>query len=248
MGLEQDVSALSVLVEPQRRRLYDALARAATPRTLGELCKELGLGRTLAAFHVEKLAEAGLVESLAPEPAPGQPGRPSRRLRLTGRELTASVPPRRYDLVAEVLLAAATDQRPGETLDVAARRCARARGAALADELKPARRTASRRRLELLLGRLGYTPERDGDTVLLRNCPFDRLRATDQTLVCNINHALAQGYLDGVGADDLTAELRPCAHNCCVVIRPAAAVTRASRRVPPLRGRGASEAQPFGIS
>lgn len=225
MGLEQDVAALAVLVEPQRRRLYDALARAATPRTLGELCKELGLARTLAAFHVEKLVAAGLVESLAPEPAPGQPGRPSRKLRLTGRELTASVPPRRYDLIAEVLLDAATGQRPGEQLDVAARRSARARGAALADEFKPARRTGSHRRLELLLGRLGYAPAREGDVVTLRNCPFDRLRTTDQGLVCHINHALAQGYLDGVKADDLTAELRPCADNCCVVITPAPAVT-----------------------
>lgn len=220
MGLEQDVAALSVLVEPQRRRLYDVLAGAANPRTLSELCDELGLGRTLAAFHVDKLVEAGLVESIAPEPAPGQAGRPSRRLRLTGRELTASVPPRRYDLVAEVLLAAATEQRPGEKLAAAAHRSARARGAALADELKPARRAGSRRRLDLLLTKLGYAPARNGDSVVLRNCPFDRLRATDQNLLCGINHALAQGYLDGVGASDLTAELRPGADNCCVVIRP----------------------------
>ena len=55
--------------------------------------------------------------------------------------------------------------------------------------------------------------------LLLRNCPFDRLRDVNCELVCGINHALAEGYLEGLGvADSLTAELRPCADNCCVVV------------------------------
>jgi predicted ArsR family transcriptional regulator len=131
------------------------------------------------------------------------------------------VPARRYDLVAEVLLAAASAQKQGEPFEAAARRAARARGAQLAEEAKPDRRSGPRRRLEALLGALGYTPAREGREVVLRNCPFDRLRETDLNLVCGINHALAQGYVDGSGAADaFTAELRPCPDNCCVVLAP----------------------------
>lgn len=221
MGLEQDVAALSVLVEPQRRRLYETLAAAPAPRTLAELAGELGIGRTLAAFHIDKLTDAGLIEAVAPSPVAGQRGRPSRTFRLTGREVSASVPARHYDLVAEVLLAAASEQRPGEPLEEAARRTARTRGAALAQRLQPERRSGPRRRLEVVLGALGYTPTRKGRTVVLRNCPFDRLREIDLSLVCGINHALAQGYVAGVDAsDEFSAELRPCPDNCCVVLTP----------------------------
>ncbi|MCA1719809.1 MAG: helix-turn-helix domain-containing protein [Actinobacteria bacterium] len=226
MALEQDVAALSVLVEPQRRRLYEALAATTTPRTLGEVAAELGIGRTLAAFHLNKLTEAGLVEAVAAAPVAGRRGRPSRTFRLTAHEVSAAVPARRYDLVAEVLLAAASEQQPGEPLEAAARRTARARGVALAQDVKPDRRSGPRRRVELVLASLGYRPAREGPTLVLRNCPFSRLRDTDVGLVCGINHGLAEGYVEGVGAaGELTAELRPCGDNCCVVVTPAATAT-----------------------
>ncbi|GAC1445518.1 MAG: helix-turn-helix domain-containing protein [Mycobacteriales bacterium] len=221
MGLEQDVAALSVLVEPQRRRLYDALARAAGPRTLGELAAEIGIARTLAAFHIGKLTEAALIEAVAASPVPGRRGRPSRTFRVTGHEVSASVPARRYHLIAEVLLTAASEQRPGEPFEVAARRSARTRGRQLAQDGRPDRRSGPRRRLEALLGALGYSPAREGQTVVLRNCPFDRLREIDLALVCGINVALAQGYVDGVdAAAAFTAERRPCGDGCCIVLTP----------------------------
>jgi predicted ArsR family transcriptional regulator len=75
--------------------------------------------------------------------------------------------------------------------------------------------------MERLLGRLGYAPTREDGALVLRNCPFDKLRDSNRELVCGINHALAQGYVDGIeAADDLTALLRPCPDNCCVVVTP----------------------------
>ncbi len=73
--------------------------------------------------------------------------------------------------------------------------------------------------LTKLLTRLGYQPREDGQSVVLANCPFLLLRAPDTRLVCSINAALAAGYLHGLGlAEDLTARLRPCSVNCCVVL------------------------------
>ena len=220
VGLEQDVELLGVLVEPQRRRIYEELARAAVPPTLGELATTLDLGRTLMSFHLGKLVEAGFVEVLPAQTSTGQRGRPSQRYRVSDREVTASVPARHYDVVAKVLLEAVTERHGDESVEAAAQRVARAHGADQARVGRP-RRGAPMRAMERLLGRLGYSPAREAGALVLRNCPFDRLRDTNRELVCGINHALAEGYVDGLdAAEELTAKLRPCPDNCCVVVSP----------------------------
>jgi predicted ArsR family transcriptional regulator len=212
---ERDVETLRVLVEPQRLRLYEHLLAAPTPPSLAQLAIALDMGRTLLAFHLGKLVDAGFVEPLAPEAGQGRRGRPSQHYRVTRREVSASVPARRYELIAEVLLAAAGGAGTAHEI-------ARRRGAALAAPTapRPARtRTGLLAQVERLLSRLGYAPRRRGDEIVLANCPFDRLRDTNLELVCSLNQALAEGYLDGLGAQEqLSARLRPCADHCCVVV------------------------------
>lgn len=149
------------------------------------------------------------------------------------------MPPRRYELLAEVLVRAAAEQTPGEPLRGAAQRVARRRGVELTrDDSEFNRRSpapsiptgasvsrSSRSRTEALLSlltRLGYNPNQDGDALVLTNCPFQRFRASDTELVCSINAALGAGYLEGLAIDgDVTARLRSCPTNCCVVFEPA---------------------------
>lgn len=223
MGLVEDVAALGLLVEPQRRQIYEHLFEQRSPSTLTEIADDLELGRTLVSFHLTKLVEGGLVEVLAAPPSDGRRGRPSQRYQASQREITASVPQRHYELVAEVLLQAASEQGDAESLGTTAGRVGRRRGAAVGAEHRPARspRTSRARwsSVHSLLEKLGYAPRFKGAELLLRNCPFDRLRETNCDLVCGINHALTEGYLDGLGvADELSAQLRPCADNCCVVV------------------------------
>ncbi|MEV0150307.1 MULTISPECIES: helix-turn-helix domain-containing protein [unclassified Nonomuraea] len=212
-----DLEALGLLSEPQRARIYAFLAGAAHACTRQEICQALDMGRTLVAFHLDKLEQTGLVEVVAEAAGTGRRGRPAQRYRATARELSASVPPRRYELLAEILLQAAQEHRPPEPFAQAATRVAVRRGRELAaghpapDGLWP------------LLRGLGYEPAADGGTVLLTNCPFQRMRAVNTDLVCSVNAALAQGYLDGLGATgQFTARLRPCPDNCCVLLEPAA--------------------------
>jgi predicted ArsR family transcriptional regulator len=223
MGLVEDVAALGTLVEPQRRQIYEHLFEQRADLTLTQIADQLELGRTLVAFHLTKLVEGGLVEVLPAPASEGRRGRPSQRYRASAREVSASVPQRHYELVAEVLLTAAADQRDGETVSEAATRVGRHRGASVAAEHRSGRspRTARARwsAVHQLLDRLGYSPRFRDHELLLRNCPFDRLRDTNCELVCGINHALAEGYLDGLGVSaELSAQLRPCADNCCVVV------------------------------
>jgi predicted ArsR family transcriptional regulator len=221
VGLAEDVDALGALAEPQRLRVYEHLAGLGQPSSLTEISEALAMGRTLAAFHLGKLVEAGFVEALAP--VPGGRGRPSQRYRVSRHEVSASVPARHYELVAEVLLLAAEEQGAAEPLTRTASRVARRHGAAVAATHRPARvpRTARARTamVSSLLDDLGYAPRVDAGQLLLRNCPFDRLRQTNCQLVCSINHALAEGYLDGLGVTaSLTATLRPSEASCCVVV------------------------------
>ena len=215
--MSADLEALGVLVEPQRLRVYEHLLSTNAAPTLADLGAALGMGRTLLAFHIGKLVEAGFVEVIAPDPTEGRRGRPSQRYRVSDREVSASVPSRRYHVVAEVLLKAAD----GTAVDAVARR----RGRELAAEEQVRRRpTSPAARLALvkrLLTRLGYVPRVDGQTVVLTNCPFGRLRDTNLELVCSINTALVDGYLAGLHVEtDLAARLRPQPDRCCVVVEP----------------------------
>lgn len=221
MAPEQDIDALGVFTEPQRRRVFEHL-QSTGPCTISEVVHGLGIGRTLVAFHLGKLVEAAFVEVVAADPATRRPGRPAQRYRVTGREVVASVPDRRYDLLAGILLDSVAGFRTGETAQASAVRAARRRGKELARQLGGAARGRSTAallgRLERLLAQLGYAPHRQGEQLAVRNCPFDKFRATNLEQVCSLNKALSDGYLEGLELDqDLTATLQPSPDRCCVV-------------------------------
>lgn len=217
-----DVLALAVLAEPQRARILRYLASAQGWRTRQEISGALGIGRTLVAFHLDKLAQVRLVEAAAAGPAVGRRGRPPQRYRVAQEEVGASVPPRRYELLAEILVQAAGEQHSSEPLRKAALRVAKRRGRELAAgyrESRDRRRATTFQTLNALLTHAGYEPQEDGQRVMLSNCPFQRLRVLDTTLVCSINAALAAGYLEGLEADrEVFAHLQPDPPNCCVVL------------------------------
>jgi predicted ArsR family transcriptional regulator len=217
-----DLLALGVLAEPQRARIYAHLADVTQSCTRQEVCEALGMGRTLVTFHLDKLERAGLVRShRAAAPAGGR-GRPPQRYTVSDRELIVTMPPRRYEVLAEVLVCVAREQALGEPLQAAATKAGKRRGVELAQAEREAGDGRSVRQILVhLLTRLGYQPRQDGEELVLTNCPFQRLRTSDTELVCSINAALGAGYLEGLAmSDDVTTRLRPCPDNCCVVFEP----------------------------
>jgi predicted ArsR family transcriptional regulator len=198
------VDAIAALREPVRRAVYDHVAAADDPIGRNEVAEAVGIGRTLAAHHLDKLVEVGLLETssarLTGRTGPGA-GRPAKLYRRAGGEVTAAVPPRDYRLLAEILADAAEVAGIEPTAYAAARR--RGEGDARAGEDPEA---AARR--------LGYHPYRDGDVVRLRNCPFDRVSRAHPGLVCGANLA----YM--VAAVCPEARLDPRPDGCCVVFPP----------------------------
>jgi predicted ArsR family transcriptional regulator len=211
-----DLVPMSLLAEPGRRRLYRHLSECGRPMGRDELAAAAGIGRSLAAYHLDKLAEHGLLEVDYARPAgrsgPGA-GRPAKLYRRSEREFVAGIPPRDYRLLAELLARAAAgdDGMIGGPIEKAARGLGRSYGEAA---------RGLRSTLDDVLRAHGYEPiEAEPGELRLRNCPFDAVAARHPAVVCGLNLALLQGLLEGLGEEPSRAALAPSPVACCVAIR-----------------------------
>ncbi len=213
---DDDVAAVSLLDEPVRRRLYDWVVLQGRPVGREEAARELRITRPLATFHLDRLAEAGLLETgyrrLSGKTGPGA-GRPARVYWRAAREFSVSLPNRRYERAAE-LFASAIESLPGsaapDALQAAAREMGRKLGAG-------ARRGSAATRLRHVLEAGGYEPVTDETgTIRLRNCPFDALVDAHQALVCGTNLAMAEGIVSGSGSIGMHPVLDRQPGYCCV--------------------------------
>jgi hypothetical protein len=137
------------------------------------------------------------------------------------------LPERRYDLAGH-LLARAVDNAAaqGSTVEATLKAVAGDWGRSVADQ---ARATAgprpSRERLLACtcqaLTENGYEAQRSGDTIVLRNCPFDALAREHTELVCGMNLAIMAAVTEQLQETALIARLKPAPDCCCVVLVPA---------------------------
>ncbi|GAA2709621.1 helix-turn-helix transcriptional regulator [Micromonospora olivasterospora] len=216
MTVDDPWTGVSALVDPSRRALYDYVRRAGHPVSREEAGDATGTSRGLAAFHLDKLVDAGLLQAryqAPPGPLRGR-GRTPKVYEPVGEGVTVTIPERRYQLIAEIL-AAAVDDDPGHA-DRAAGRHAHERGRAIGAAL-----AADGADLTTALTDLGFEPHPTTDRVLLRNCPFHGLAARHTALVCGLNHAFLAGLLHGLGATDRHAALAPRPGHCCVELASA---------------------------
>ncbi|HTW02827.1 MAG TPA: transcriptional regulator [Streptosporangiaceae bacterium] len=217
------LSAVSSLDDPVRGRLYRVVAASARPVGRDEAAAAAGVGRPLAAYHLDKLVELGLLgASYQRPPGRGGPGagRPAKVYARSGREFAVTVPPREYELAAR-LLAAAVDADASGTSQAGLRDAARAYGVDAGRRGRPDADDPSdaRQALQAVLREHGFEPWQDQDgAVYLRNCPFHQLASRHPRLVCGMNLALIGGMVDGLEAGDMRPDLVAGSERCCVVI------------------------------
>ena len=208
-----DLAALSSLDDPTRLRLYAVVVEAGRPVGRDDAAAAAGISRSLAAYHLDKLAEQGLLEVEYARPAgragPGA-GRPAKLYRRSRREFALHAPARDYRLLAELLVRSAAADESGRVRE-AIERAAFELGASLGEVGDS---------LEEILRQRGYEPTPAEPALLrLRNCPFDGVAARSPELVCGLNLALIRGILTGLGSEPELAALAPQEGNCCVVLR-----------------------------
>ena len=223
------VSEIAALDQPVRADLYALLVERDDWVGRDEAADAVDVARSVAAFHLDKLVEAGLVETRFERPpgrgGPGA-GRPAKKYRRAEREVAVSLPDRRYDLAGALLAdagadAAATGRSVQDALASAAQAAGREIGEAVRAETGAAR-TASAARAGAVraLERLGYEPHQRGREVVLANCPFHALAERHRDLVCGMNLELLTGLAQALDAKGrLAPRLEPEPGMCCVRLR-----------------------------
>jgi predicted ArsR family transcriptional regulator len=230
--LDRRIAGIAALDQPLRRELYRLLGESEGWTSRDEAAAALGVPRSVAAFHLDKLADAGVVEvrfaRTTGRQGPGA-GRPSKLYRAAGEEVAASVPDRHYDLAGSLLATAIVEStRTGTPVEDCLRAAAQAAGRTIGADAQAAldalppdedRRAA----VVEVLAQHGYEPEdAEGGEIALANCPFHRLARDHRDLVCGMNLDFLDGVLDGLGAAGrLTARLDPAPGRCCVRIAAA---------------------------
>ena len=222
--VDAQITAVAALSEPLRRGLYRFAVSRPEPVSRDQAAQELGISRELAAFHLDKLVELGILDvqfrRLSGRQGPGA-GRPAKVYRPSGRQLQLSFPERRYDLAAH-LLAEAVESGRGEApepLDEVARRFGEELGRRARRQL--GRRPSPDRLLNQVadvLAGYGFEPVRGDGEVVLRNCPFDTVAAAHPEVVCGMNLAVLNGVIAGLHTESIEARLAPEPGRCCVVI------------------------------
>jgi predicted ArsR family transcriptional regulator len=222
MDLGDQASGIGALADENRRALYDYVAAAADPVGREQAAAALGLPRHTASFHLDRLVDEGLLEveyrRLTGRSGPGA-GRPSKLYRRAAREFSVSLPPRRYDLVGDILAAAITRSAAGESLDRSLADCAREEGVQVGGSVSGAEAEPSLSAVAQVLAGQGFEPQVADDVVTLRNCPFDSLAQKHTALVCGVNQEFVQGVADGLGRSDVISRLEPEPGMCCVKLR-----------------------------
>ena len=99
------IHGVAALDHPVTQAVY-RLVRERGELSRDDAAEALDLARSVAAFHLDKLAGAGLVdvrfERLTGRSGPGT-GRTAKLYRRSDREIEVSLPERRYDLAGELL-------------------------------------------------------------------------------------------------------------------------------------------------
>jgi predicted ArsR family transcriptional regulator len=224
------IAAVASLGDATRRKLFDFVAAAQDAVGRDDAAGALGLARSTASFHLDRLVQDGLLavefRKLGGREGPGS-GRPAKLYRAAVPEVAASVPDRNYDLAAELLVAAVEASSAG---GVPAREAllgaAYTRGEAAGHVAGAAAEGFAQ-----LLAAQGYRPENDGEGgLVLLNCPFHRLAAGHADVVCAMNGAFLSGAAAGCGVasdrvealdvEGLRASGAASPGQCCARIRP----------------------------
>jgi predicted ArsR family transcriptional regulator len=219
------LTGLSTLDDPLRRQLYQYVTESDGPVSREQAADAASIGRTLAAYHLDKLADAGLLAVTYQRPAgrggPGA-GRPAKLYSRAAQEITLSVPPRDYELLARLLVASVEQDTGGavqQAVAGAAHEAGRRVGAEAGGNVAAALRNC------------GYLPHTDDDgRIRLRNCPFHLVAQDHRDVVCGLNLRLVEGIIAGCGHPHAHAELEPDTNRCCVVVHDARPTAQTRRR------------------
>jgi predicted ArsR family transcriptional regulator len=226
----EHVAGVAALDDPIRRDLYLYVSAQSAPVSRDQASEALGIARHTAKFHLEKLAEEGLLDisfkRFSERRGPGA-GRPTKLYARSSRQLSVILPERHYDLAGQLLATAIENAAAqGTTTADALKAVAGSWGRDVADQARAAAgpRPSPERLVACAchaLAENGYEPQRTNGTVVLRNCPFHALAREHTELICGMNLAIMDAATERLEETGLAARLEPAPDRCCVVLERA---------------------------
>ena len=211
------VTRLGALADPIRRALYRFVAEQPGAVSRDQAAQGVEIPRHTAKFHLDRLVEEGLLVTefrrLTGRTGPGA-GRPAKLYRRSRKEVTVSVPSRRYDLAGQVLADAVERALGGTPIAVAVAEAADNAARIVVDAAIVADGPALGMIGELLAD-YGYEP-RIGEDLVLGNCPYDRLAAEHRDTICPMNRDFVAGVGRHLGCTGVRAESVEPGPGCCV--------------------------------
>lgn len=196
---------ISALQDPTRRRILLDFYVHQAEWTTAEVAEAVGVHRTVAHAHLERLVALGYLVSGQRR---GTSGKPAKLYRLTGRQIELSYPVRRFARLAAEFAQALRGVSGG--ID-AARQAGRRYGASLVT--KPADSPESA--LHQLAPLAAEYVLADGEIVVAGNCIFREACEQAQDIVCEFHAGILEGAFQKAGLDVRTAAFRDYAEKGC---------------------------------
>jgi predicted ArsR family transcriptional regulator len=180
---------ISALQDPTRRRILLDFYVHQAEWTASEVAAAVGVHRTVAHDHLERLAALGYLVSSQRR---GTSGKPAKLYRLAGREIDLSYPVRRFARLSGLLAQGLRSASDGIGI---AREVGRRYGASLvtkpADSAGPVLRQLAALGAEYRL--VG------GDEVRAENCIFRQACEVAEDVVCELHAGILEGAMQGAG-------------------------------------------------
>ena len=195
---------ISALQDPTRRRILLDFFVHDAEWTVSEVAENVGIHRTVAHSHLERLAALGY---LASSQRRGTSGKPAKLYRLSGRQVELSLPVRRFARLAALLAGGLAATRHGDRI---ARDAGRRYGSSLVRE--PA--DAADRVLELLAPLGAEYRLVAPDEVRADNCVF-RQACAEADVVCELHAGILEGAFGAAGLELGVVAFRDYARKGC---------------------------------
>lgn len=177
--------ALGALRDFTRRDILLRFFADRNPRSVEDVAREVGVHRSVAFEHLERLVALGYLETAQRR---GLPGKPAKIYKLIGGPVQISHPMRRYDVVAESLALAFGDL--GEIGSHAVRRAGKMLGQSM--QVRDAQSTLDA--LEPMLEMGAEYEQRNGDILNCRNCLFAEV-CRRAPVICRFHAGIIEGLL-----------------------------------------------------
>jgi predicted ArsR family transcriptional regulator len=209
----------AILGDPTRRGIYLTMRESPEPSTASTIAASFGIHPNVARHHLDLLVEEGYAEVTAPPNAVQGAGRPARHYRTIDRDIAVSYPPRRFDLLSDLLV------KVIEKLDpVGAPAIAEEVGFGFGTQLALETGVAgvagvagghdagtAMLAVTAALETIGFGVASDtSDHSLLTNhCPFGRTAAEHPEIICKIDQGIVRGLMEAARGEQGPVVMSP---------------------------------------